>query len=281
MSICQWCSLIVALGITGVAAAADPAPAPPRVEIVAHRGASHDAPENTLASIRLAWRQNADAAEFDIYLSRDGKVVVLHDKDTKRVAGVDRPVAEQTLAELRQLDVGRWKGPRFAGERIPTLAEMLAAVPPGKRVFIEVKTGAEIVPALCRDLDAARLKPAQTAVISFNAEVIAAVKRARPELQAYWIVSLKPAKGKRPPTAEAVIERAKAARADGVDLSASEALDRDYAAKVKAAGLQLHVWTVNDAAVARRMHALGVASITTDRPGWLRERLQTPADASR
>ncbi len=60
------------------------------VEIVAHRGASFDAPENTLASMKLAWKQNADAIETDIHLSKDGKLVVLHDFDTERVSGVDK-----------------------------------------------------------------------------------------------------------------------------------------------------------------------------------------------
>lgn len=245
-----------------------------RVEIVAHRGASYDAPENTVAAIKLAWEQKADASEFDIYLTKDRKIAVIHDKDTKRVAGVDKTVAEQTLEEIRRLDVGRWKGAKFVGERIPLLEEMLATVPAGKRVFIEIKMGPAIVPELQRVLNAARRKPEQTAVISFKSEVIAAVKMARPELQAYWIVSLKPAKGKEPPTAEALIAKAKAIGADGLDLSASDVLDRNYAAKVKAAGLQLYVWTVNDPAVARRMVEIGVNGITTDRPGWLREQLK-------
>jgi glycerophosphoryl diester phosphodiesterase len=245
----------------------------PRVEIIAHRGASHDAPENTVAAIQLAWGQQADASEFDVFLSRDGKIVVLHDQDTKRVAGVDRKVADQTLAELRRLDVGRWKGDKFAGEKIPTLEEMLATVPPGKRVFIEVKCGPEIVPELDRVLRASRLEPAQTPVISFHAGVVGAVKKARPDLAAYWVVSLKARKGKEPPTAEALIEQARAIRADGLDLSASPVLDRAYARKIKAARLKLYVWTVNDAALARRMVEIGVDGITTDRPGWLRGRL--------
>lgn len=246
--------------------------AEPRVAIVAHRGASHDAPENTLAALRLAWEQKADASEFDIYLTRDGKIVVIHDKDTKRTAGVERKVVEQTLAELRTLDVGRWKGAKFSGEKIPTLGEMLALVPEGKSVFVEVKTGPEIVPELLRVLAEQGLKPRQTPIISFNADVIAAVKKARPELPAYWIVSLNK-KGETPPTAEALIKKAKAIQADGLDLSAAEVLDVDYARKVKAAGLKLYVWTINDLAVARRMVEIGVDGITTDRPGWLRERL--------
>src|SRR4051794_19310515 len=82
--------------------------APPSVEIVGHRGASHDAPENTVAAIKLAWKQKADASEFDVYLSKDGKIVVIHDGTTKRTAGVAKKVIDQTLAELRELDAGKW-----------------------------------------------------------------------------------------------------------------------------------------------------------------------------
>jgi glycerophosphoryl diester phosphodiesterase len=241
-------------------------------EIIAHRGASWDAPENTVAAIKLAWEQQADASEFDIYQSKDGKIVVLHDADTKRVAGVAKRVADQTLAELRRLDVGRWKRGHLVGEKIPTLTEMLATVPAGKRVFIEVKPGPEIVAALDRALRASRLKPEQTPVISFNAQVIAAVKKARPDLAAYWLVGLK-GKGKETRSADDLIAKAKEIHADGLDVSASDVLDQDFARRVKAAGLKLYVWTVNDAAVARRLAGLGVDGITTDRPAWLRERL--------
>jgi glycerophosphoryl diester phosphodiesterase len=243
------------------------------VEIIAHRGASYDAPENTVAAIKLAWEQKADASEFDVFLSKEGKIVVIHDKDTKRVAGVDKLVADQTLAELRRLDVGTWKGAKFAGEKMPILEEMLVTVPKGKRVLIEVKTGPEIVPELDRVLKASKVPPEQTPVISFHAPVIAAMKKARPDLAAYWVVSLKPAKGKAPPTAEALIATAKDIAADGLDLSAADTLDKAYCDKVKAAGLKLYVWTVNDPLVAQRMVELGVDGITTDRPGWLREKL--------
>jgi glycerophosphoryl diester phosphodiesterase len=251
---------------------------PGKVEIVAHRGASFDAPENTVLAIKLAWKQKADASEFDVYLSKDGKIVVSHDPDTKRVAGVDRKVADQTLAELRKLDVGLWKDARFAGERMPTLEEMLVTVPAGKRVFIEVKCGPEIVPELDRVLKASGLKPDQTAVIAFNAAVIAAVKKARPDLKAYWLVTLAPKKAK-PRTAEELIKKAKEIDADGLDVSADpKVLTREFGAKVKAAGLALDVWTVNDVDLARRMIDAGAESITTDRPGWLRERLGRTGD---
>ena len=250
------------------AAAADP-----RVEIIAHRGASHDAPENTPAAIKMAWEQQADASEFDVSLTRDNRIVVIHDADTRRTAGgVNKVVAESTLEELRSLDVGRWRGERFAGEKIPTLDEMLATVPDGKRVFIEVKCGPEVVPELDRVLRAGKLRPEQTPVISFRAAVVAAVKRARPDLPAYWVVSLDP-KDKTPPTAGRLVARAEEMRADGLDLSASDLLGEAFARGVKTAGLKLYVWTVNDPGVARRMIELGADGITTDRPGWLREQL--------
>ena len=124
----RWFLTVLLSALPPAASAADP-----RVEIVAHRGASHDAPENTLPALRLAWEQGADASEFDVYLTKDGRVAVIHDKDTKRVAAVDKRVADQTLAELKALDVGRWKAPRFAGTTVPTLEEMLADVPDGKQ----------------------------------------------------------------------------------------------------------------------------------------------------
>lgn len=247
--------------------------AEPKVEIVAHRGASFNAPENTLAALKLAWEQKADASEFDIYLTKDGKLVVTHDATTKRVAGTDLKVAGSTLEELRKLDVGKWKAEKYAGEKMPTLEEMLATVPAGKRVFIEVKCGPEAVPEMDRIIKASKLKPEQTCVISFNADVIAASKKARPDLQALWIVTLAP-KNQKPRTAEELITKAKEIKADGLDLSATPAvLNEMFGKKVKAAGLKLYVWTVNDAVLAKQMIAAGAESITTDKPGWLREQL--------
>src|ERR1043166_5600031 len=104
------------------------------VEIVAHRGASYDAPENTLVSQELAWKQGADAAEFDVRATKDGQLAIMHDPTTKRTAGRDAKFADLTLAELRTLDAGSWKDAKFAGEKVPTIDEMLQHIAPGKRV---------------------------------------------------------------------------------------------------------------------------------------------------
>ena len=110
-------------------------------EIVAHRGASFDAPENTLAAFRLAWEQGADAVEGDFYLTADQQIVCLHDKDTKRTAPnqTSRVVSKSTLAELQQLDVGSWKAEKYKGEKIPTLQEVLKVIPANKKILIEIE----------------------------------------------------------------------------------------------------------------------------------------------
>ena len=76
--------------------------------LIAHRGGSREAPENTLAAFHQAWQQGADGIEADFRLTRDGRVVCLHDAGTGRTAGIDIAVAEATFAELRRLDVGSW-----------------------------------------------------------------------------------------------------------------------------------------------------------------------------
>ena len=119
-----------------------------KAEIIAHRGASYLAPENTLASTLLAWKLKADAVEVDVYLSKDNRIVVIHDRTTKRTSGVNLNVAQTTAEELRQLDVGRFKNKKYAGEKIPFLEEIIATVPPKKKLYVEVKCGPEIVPLL-------------------------------------------------------------------------------------------------------------------------------------
>ena len=100
--------------------------------LVAHRGASKDAPENTLPAFELAWKQGADAIEGDFYLTKDGKIVCFHDGDTKKITGKKLVVKDSTLAELQALDVGEWRGKKFAGTRMPTLEQVLATVQIGR-----------------------------------------------------------------------------------------------------------------------------------------------------
>ncbi|MGC4006973.1 MAG: glycerophosphodiester phosphodiesterase [Pirellulales bacterium] len=245
---------------------------PGKTNIVGHRGASYDAPENTVASFKLAWAQNADGAELDVYLTKDGRLAVLHDKDLKRTTGgaSDIAVAKSTLDELRKFEVGSWKNEKYKGEQVPELADMLATVPSGKFVFVEVKCGPEIVPALDQALRDSKLKLEQTIVSSFNEKVVAEMKKVRPDVEAHWIVSLNK-KDQTPPTAAQLIAKAREIKADGLHLSAGPTLNAAYLAELHAAGLKVVGWTVNDPKVAAELLENKVYGITTDRPGYIRE----------
>ncbi len=245
--------------------------------IIAHRGASNDAPENTLAAFRLAWTQGADGIEGDYYLSRDGHVVCIHDDTTKRTAGIDLKVAESTLEDLRKLDVGRWKDRQFAGERIPTLQEVVDTVPLGKRIVIELKTGPEIVAPMQEVLQASSLKPSQVLVISFDENTIAESKRLRPDIQAHWLTGYKPKDDVGPwtPTVEQIAETVRRIGADGVGSQARRSvLSGEFIRSLNMGGVkEFHVWTVDDATDARYYQSLGAVGITTNLPGVIRAEL--------
>ncbi len=250
-----------------------------QVDIIAHRGASYDAPENTLAAFELAWEQGADGIEGDFYLTADGHVVCIHDRTTKRTTGgkTDRDVRSATLAELRRLDVGRWKDERFAGQRIPTLAEVLAVVPTGKKIYVEIKAGPEMVEPVRRIVAESALRPEQVVVIAFNAEVVAETRRRMPNVKAYWLTGYRrnDETGVWSPTLEQVLATLDRSSAHGLSTNANTAVvDEAFVAALRERGHEFHTWTVNDSAPARRFRELGVDSITTDRPGWLREQLR-------
>jgi len=112
------------------------------VDVIAHRGASAYAPENTLASFSKAAELKADWFELDCHLTRDGQLAVIHDGSLERVAGIKKTVPAMTLAEIKQADAGAWFSKDFAGERIPTLDEALALAKGRIGVYIEIKSDA-------------------------------------------------------------------------------------------------------------------------------------------
>ena len=245
------------------------------VEIIAHRGASADAPENTLAAMKLAWAQQADAIELDLWLSKDGRLVVFHDADTKRFEGTPRKISGLTWEETQQLDVGAWKAPGFKDTRIPSLDSILATIPAGHRSVLEIKCGPEIVPELARVLRAAQCPPQQIVLISFNFEALRESKRMFPKMEHYFLHDYKKqSPGGQYPALAPLIIRAKEAGFEGLNLNYNWPIDKNFVSEVKAAGLKLFVWTVDDAAVARRLTEAGVDGLTTNKPQWLRTQLK-------
>jgi glycerophosphoryl diester phosphodiesterase len=114
-----------------------------RPAIIAHRGSSGSAPENTLASFRTAIAEGAKILELDVRMTRDFFLVVLHDQDIKRTTNGEGKVWDYSLQELRAFDAGQWFGPKFKGERVPTLRQVMELIPPDVDLNIEVKTDGE------------------------------------------------------------------------------------------------------------------------------------------
>lgn len=236
-----------------------------RVEIIAHRGDSHAAPENTMASVESAWQKEADAVEVDVYLSADERVVALHDKTTERTGDKALPVRETDSKELRTVDVGSFKGPEFAGEKIPFLEDIIASVPDQKRLFIEVKDSERAIPSI-RELIQQSGKQDQMVIISFSLEVVKASKEQMPEVPAYWLRSARRDKdtGEYQPIDTALLEQVKEHNLDGLDVH-YRGVTPELIEASRNEGFKLFVWTVNDSSDISALAGQGVDGITTDR----------------
>ena len=240
--------------------------------VVAHRGASKDAPENTIPAFELAWQQGADAIEGDFHLSHDGHIVCVHDKNTKEVANRNLVIKDSTWDELKTLDVGARHGEKFKGVGIPRIADVFATVPVGKKIYIEVKCGVEIVTKLLEEIQKSGLKQEQIIVISFHKEVISEIKAKAPQFKAYWLVSFKRRFGTTRPSHREVLADLEQINADGLSSSKNH-VDDAFIRKVIDRGFEHHVWTVDDAATAKRFQQWGTRSITTNVPGVIKQEL--------
>lgn len=237
------------------------------MEIIGHRGACYEAPENTLASINLAWEQGADAVEIDVHLSSDNRIMVMHDASTRRTAGIDLIIAQTPSEELRKLDVGGVEGAQFAGERIPFLEEVLDTIPAGRGLYIEVKCGTQILPVLS-DVLAGVPKDRRITIISFNVDVVTGMKQLMPQFPTLELRSVLPLKSH----GVRAVKDAAAHGVDGLDLHYM-GITRSLMDAAQSAGLPVYAWTVNNPARAASLKRMGVVGLTTDRPGFIMERL--------
>lgn len=242
--------------------------------IVAHRGASHDAPENTLTAFRLALEQGADALECDVHLTRDQHLVVHHDHTLDRLCKTNVAIADLTLAQIKQFDVGSWKGNRWAGEKIPTIEELLDILPPGKLLYIEIKVGRESVPILKQAIVNSR-KARQVVCITFLSGVVDEVKKLMPAVPAYWLTTYKRDDQSKTwnPSLKIVMETLKWTRANGLGTALHESVDENFVKTLQQAGYLVNFWTIDDPESALKAARLGAVSLTTNRPQWLREQM--------
>ncbi|MCE5218701.1 hypothetical protein LLH03_16940 [bacterium] len=229
--------------------------------IVAHRGSPVTHPENTLVSFQAGLDTGALAAECDVHCTLDGEVIVLHDDNLQRVASDSRKVADMTLAEVRKVDVGSWKGARFAGEKIPTLREVLELLRGKQRLNIEIKAQG----IAHRVVETVRVAKASECVnlISFSHDTLRRVRQLAPDLPTGLISS-----GVQEDTPEECHKLLRSAFELGVQFLSVhwKGLPDSLIHEATLSGLTLWSWTLNDPESVRREAARGAASVTSDDP---------------
>lgn len=244
--------------------------------LISHRGESHDAPENTLPAFKMAVERGF-GFECDVYLSKDKKVFTFHDRNLKRTTGGanSNACSDVTWEEISKLDVGgwgKWKGSKYVGTRPALLEEVLDLARDGRQIYVEIKTGPEIVPYI-KEVFAKqnRATPKNTLFISFNAESCKEVKKLMPEYKVYYLTvayqkNAKSAGGKKVSvTAKGVVDKLKSIGADGVDICyQKDVVTKEFIADVNAAGYEVHVWTVDDLEDTVEAFSRGAATVTTN-----------------
>jgi glycerophosphoryl diester phosphodiesterase len=229
---------------------------------IAHRGASKEAPENTLAAFRRALEAGAAAVECDVQRTRDGRLVVIHDQTVDRTTNGRGPVVCLTFDECRRLDAGAWFDPAFAGERVPSLDDVLDLVRDRALLLLEIKHGpifyegieAQIAGALRRHrMDAAAL------VMSFDHASVRQMRDAAPDVATAIIYRAR------------LVDPVAAARAADADALCPEwrLVTNDVAAAAHAERLGVFPWTIDDEEAMRRCLAAGVDGVTSNDVGLL------------
>jgi len=247
------------------------------VDVIAHRGSSGAAPENTLAAIRLAIRHDADVIENDIQRTRDGELVIIHDTTLDRTTDVEQVfparapwnVGDFTLEEIKRLDAGSWFAPRFAGQEVPTLEEWVNAVGGEADMLLEPKSPA-LYPGIERDLDKElRSLPAFNRALRADRVVVQCFDhlwlRQYEDLAPDVPVGL--LYGTDPTEAEVT---AAATWAQQVN-PALGAIEEDTVERIHAHGLETNVWTVNAGQDMYRAMEWGVDGIITNYPQVLND----------
>lgn len=240
-----------------------PAPVkPPRhaTAVIAHRGYSKVAPENTLAAFEAGIQAGADAIELDVRPTKDGHLVVIHDESVKRTTDGEGKVSSLTLEQVKQLDAGAWFDARFVGERVPTLDEALALIKGRANVVVEIKVkDRERVPRqVVEALDRHGVTP-HAMVISFYGAPLEVVRDIAPHVPSGALVL---------PTSN-IPNRALSTRASTA-VAYWRAVDAGDIKAVRANQLKVYAWTVNDQAHMKSQAALGVDGLITDDVGGAR-----------
>ncbi len=240
--------------------------APDRAEVIGHRGAAALRPENTMAAVLKAIEDGADWVEIDVQETADDVVIVAHDSDFMKLAGVPTKVWDATMEDVAEIDIGSWFDPEYADERTPTLRDVLAAAKGKAKVIIELKYyGHDFdlenrVAALVEEFD----MQDDIATMSLKYPAVQKMKKLRPDWRAGVL-------------AATAIGDLSGLEGEFVAVNAAMATP-GLVRSVQAAGKDIYVWTVNDPLQMSAMASMGVDGLITDRPGMANEVLRVRAE---
>lgn len=229
--------------------------------IIAHRGISFDLPENSLSAFDASWAVGVDGIEGDFHLTRDGSIVCIHDNNTSRVCNKNLVICNSTLQELKELNL-QCEGKDHLNIKIPTLTEVLKIVPSGKKIFIEIKCGVEILSPLIKELSRSKINSNQVVIISFDRQVVKELKEMAPEYKALLLYSYEEGR-----EVSSLINEMFDIKADGI--GTDNELSKEFVEKVIISGLEYHSWTIDNADTANQLISWGSNSITTNEPELL------------
>ena len=226
---------------------------------IGHRGAAGTCPENTLAAYRRAVELGCDGIELDIHRTRDGHLVVIHDFFLNATTTGHGLIRDLTLADVKAADAGVRKGEQFAGERVPTLEEVLDALPEQMTIFVELKAGSMIYPGIEADLLALLERKAamhRVQVSSFDHQGLAQLHQLAPDLPLGMLYS------------ENLLDAV--GMAEAIGCSALHPLflwvTPMLIQAAHAAGMQVNTWTINEPPFIAQYRAMGVDGIMSDFP---------------
>ena len=240
--------------------------------LIAHRGESLEAPENTIPAFSLA-SSRGFGFECDIRLSKDGRIFTCHDGDLSRVTGGANTnrCEDLTWEELSKVDVGnwgKWAGSQFAGTRMALLEEVLEFARGGREIYVEIKSGPQIVPILKAVVAANEsATPANVVFLSFDSEVCKVVKELMPGYRVYWLTSgvTKEGDAEEPVPVQQLLETLADCGADGVSIRYSPRIvTADFVSAFRSEGRSVHVWTVDTLDEAVQAFAAGVDTVTSN-----------------
>lgn len=239
--------------------------------IIAHRGESLDAPENTLESINLAWERGVRAVEIDIRMTFDNHIVVIHDKNTYRTTGKNLSISKSLLVDIQSQCINIGKDQEKTYPQIPTLEAVLKTVPQDGRLIIEIKSNLSILNELSMMLTKSGLANHQIQIIAFSIKTLRNAKEMMPQYKMFWLLNLDHSW---PPylvrvNKKRILRKLQRYNLDGLNVWAGKKLDAGFIQFFTNNGFEVLTWTVNDLQHARKLMGQGIGGITTDKAAWM------------